>query len=277
MGITFLACVLLAPEAERSPVRFHLHKGRTLSLRKWLKPIVVAICVSTHSTKEALPSSLQIEAFWLWTFYTRDFHLVLSLRTLSIFCVVARTWPLHTKVHNFIRKSKDLQVAKSPSSQMANCPYSSNSLGYIPNFWRQGAFYCRGVPWFYWLNSPSRSFLQFLELTFLWFLLLTYWGSPVSWSERRLDSACLFASLMSSVLCSCWLVFSNTLFEHKVIITIGNPCNDALHSKLPSLQRNPSCDGVCTWCWREYYVKWEFVQKQGSQGKTERHLYISIR
>ena len=50
-------------EAERSPVRFHLHKGRTLSLRKWLKPIVVAICVSTHSTKESLPSSLQIEAF----------------------------------------------------------------------------------------------------------------------------------------------------------------------------------------------------------------------
>jgi len=76
-------------EAERSPVRFHLHKGRTLSLRKWLKPIVVAICVSTHSTKEA-----QIEAFWVSTFYTRDFHLVLSLRTLSIFYVVARMWPL---------------------------------------------------------------------------------------------------------------------------------------------------------------------------------------
>jgi len=27
-------------EAELSPVRFHLHKGRTLSLRRWLKPIV---------------------------------------------------------------------------------------------------------------------------------------------------------------------------------------------------------------------------------------------
>ena len=82
-------------EAERSPVRFHLHKGRTLSLRKWLKPIVVAICAPSQSTNEALPSSLQIEAFYLSTFYTRDFHLVLSPWTLSIFYVVARMWPLH--------------------------------------------------------------------------------------------------------------------------------------------------------------------------------------
>ena len=72
-------------EAERSPVRFHLHKGRTLSFRKWLKPIVVAICAPSQSTNEALPSSLQIEAFYVSTFHTRDFHLVLSLRTLSIF------------------------------------------------------------------------------------------------------------------------------------------------------------------------------------------------
>jgi len=64
--------------------------NRTLSLRKWLKPI--AICVSTHSTKEPLPSSLQIEAFYVSTFYTRDFHLVLSPWTLSIFYVVARMW-----------------------------------------------------------------------------------------------------------------------------------------------------------------------------------------
>ena len=92
----FLALGLILPtcEAERSPVRFHLHKGRTLSLRKWLKPIVVAICAPSQSTKEALPSSLQIKAFYVSTFYTRDFHLVLSPWTLSIFYVVARMWPL---------------------------------------------------------------------------------------------------------------------------------------------------------------------------------------
>jgi len=92
---TVVAETFISAEAERSPVRFHLHKGRTLSLRKWLKPIVVAICALTDLTKEALPSSLQIEAFYVSTFYTRDFHLVLSPWTLSIFYVVARMWPLH--------------------------------------------------------------------------------------------------------------------------------------------------------------------------------------
>jgi len=30
---------------------------------------------------------------------------------------------------------------------------------------------------------------------------------------------------------------------------IGNSDNDASPLQLPSAQHNPSCDGVCTWCW----------------------------
>ena len=119
-------------------VRFHLHKGRTLSLRKWLKPIVVAICVSTHSTKEPLPSSLQIEAFWVLTFYTRDFHLVLSPWTLSIFYVVARMWPLHyhklviKKTLEIIRPSSFIRIRIRINRDLLYCvnPRKSNDLAH---------------------------------------------------------------------------------------------------------------------------------------------------
>jgi len=119
-------CITLPTyEAERSPVRFHLHKGRTLSLRKWLKPIVVAICVSTHSTKNALPSSLQIEAFWVSTFYTRDFHLVLSPWTLSIFYVVARMWPLHIDIVQLIITQTQRKREIAATLVFVSCLYSN--------------------------------------------------------------------------------------------------------------------------------------------------------
>jgi len=39
---------------------------------------------------------------------------------------------------------------------------------------------------------------------------------------------------------------------------IGNPGNDASPLQLPSVYHNTSCDGVCTWCWREKNAKREF-------------------
>jgi len=62
-----------------------LARGSNLRSPEVIEANCLSLSVPSHSTKEALPSSLQIEAFYVSTFHTRDFHLVLSLRTLSIF------------------------------------------------------------------------------------------------------------------------------------------------------------------------------------------------
>jgi len=49
--------------------------------------------------KKRFPRLCRSRNFYVSTFYTRDFHLVLSPWTLSIFYVVARMWPLQKEGH----------------------------------------------------------------------------------------------------------------------------------------------------------------------------------